>query len=111
MYRDPPNQTSEAVAADNAALERAAIGLEKAWEGQPKYKLTAERLKLRKIHESLILEGHHKGRLNLLSGEYEDYYISNLCSSNDKEEFSFSKGAFKYSISTFLNILAFHGLV
>ena len=85
MYRDPPNQTSDAVAADNDALERAAIGLDKAWEGQPKYKITAERLKLKKIHESLIFEG-----LNLLSGQYEDYFITNLCSSNNMEEISFS---------------------
>ena len=90
MYRDPPNQTSDAVAADNDALERAAMGLDKAWEGQPKYKITAERLKLKKIHESLIFEGHHKGRLNLLSGQYEDYLITNLCSSNNMEETSFS---------------------
>ena len=85
MYRDPPNQTSDAVAADNDALKRAAIGLDKAWEGQPKYKITAERLKLKKIHESLIFEG-----LNLLSGQYEDYFITNLCSSNNMEEISFS---------------------
>ena len=65
MYRDPPRQPSDAVAAENDALDRAAISLDKAWEGQPTYKVTAERLKLKKVHESLIFEGHHKGRLNL----------------------------------------------
>ena len=72
MFRDPPSQSGEAVAAENTALERVAIGIDKAWEGQAKYILTSERLKLRKIHESLLFEGHHKGRLNLLSGEYEE---------------------------------------
>ena len=89
-YRDPPNQTSDAVAADNDALERAAIGLDKAWEGQPTYKITAERLKLKKVHESLIFEGHHKGRLNLISGQYKPYFISNLCSSDKMEKTSFN---------------------
>ena len=83
LYRDPPPQPSSAVCAENDALERAAIGLDKAWEGQPVYKVISERLKLKKIHESLIFEGPHKGRLNLITGQYEPYFITNLCSSDD----------------------------
>ena len=49
MYCDPPHQPSDAVAADNDALERASIGLDKAWEGQPTCKITSERLKLKKV--------------------------------------------------------------
>ena len=42
------------------------------------YKVTSERLKLKKIHESLIFEGPHKGRINLTTGLYEPYFITDL---------------------------------
>ena len=48
--------------AENEAHERAASGLEKAWEGQPVHKIESERLKLIKIHESLITAELHRGR-------------------------------------------------
>ena len=68
MYRDPPSPSGEAIAADNAALDRATIGIKKAYEGQAKYILTSERLKMMKVHESLHFEGHRRGRINLLTG-------------------------------------------
>ena len=90
MFRDPPSPSGEAIAADNAALDRATIGIKKAWEGQAKCILASERLKMMKVHESLHTQGHHKGRINLLSGVHEEYYISNL-GSTGKEEFVFSR--------------------
>ena len=42
MFRDPPSQSAADVAADNAALERASIGIEKAWEGHAKHILASE---------------------------------------------------------------------
>ena len=64
--------------AENEAHERAASGLEKAWEGQPVHKIESERLKLIKIHESLITAGLHRGRINLATGLNEPYLIADL---------------------------------
>ena len=88
MYRDPPQPTSAETAAENASLERATVGIRKAYEGQAKCILNSERLKMMKVHEALHFQGHHKGRTNLLTGMREEYYISDLNSSY-KQEFIF----------------------
>ena len=49
------------------------------------HKFTSERLKLKKIHESLIMEGSHKGRINLVTGLYEPYFIADLPFSDEME--------------------------
>ena len=48
-------------------------------------KVTSERLKLKKVHESLIMEGSHKGRINLTTGLYEPYFITDLPFSDEME--------------------------
>ena len=92
MYRDPPKPSGEEIAAENASLERATVGIKKAYEGQAKYILNSERLNMMKIHESLHFQGHHKGRTNLLTGTREEYYISDL-NSSFKQEFIFRTGS------------------
>ena len=67
--------------------------MDKAWEGQPAFKVTSEKLKLKKIHESLIFEGPHKGRLNLITGQYEPYFITDLCSSDELQRVPVSDNA------------------
>ena len=92
MYRDPPKPTSEEIAAENASLERATVGIRKAYAGQTEYILNSERLTMTKIHESLHFQGHHRGRTNLLTGTREEYYISDL-NSSFKQEFIFRTGS------------------
>ena len=88
MFRDPPQPISAETAAENASLERATVGIRKAYEGQAKCILNTERLKMMKVHEALHFQGHHIGRTNLLTGMREEYYISDLNSSY-KHDFIF----------------------
>ena len=88
MFRDPPQPSSAETAAENASLERASVGIIKAYEGEAKCVLNMERLKMKKVHEALHFQGHHIGRTNLLTGMREEYYISDL-NSDYKQDFIF----------------------
>ena len=75
LFRDPPSQSSNEILAENEARQRAADGLEKAWHDQPANKILMKKRKLADIHEKQILAGVHRGRINMVIGLTEPYYI------------------------------------
>ena len=57
LFRDPPQPSSAEIAAENSSLERASIGIRKAFEGETECVLSTERLKMKIIHEALHVQG------------------------------------------------------
>ena len=88
LFRDPPQPSSAETAAENSSLERASIGIRKAYEGEAECVLNMERLKMKKVHEALHFQGHHIGRTSMLTGMREEYYITDL-NSDYKQDFIF----------------------
>ena len=86
LFRDPPSQRSYEILAENDARQRASDEVEEAWHDKPANMILMEKRKLTTLHDKQISVGAHRGRVNLITGLTEPYYVLDLPSPEELHE-------------------------